>query len=393
MKKIIRKAFKFQLKVTPETSQKLANFAGGSRFVWNKSLALNLFRLENKFPLMWYQELNFWSTLWKQSDEYGFVKELPSQVLQQKLKDLEKAFKDAFDKNQPLKRIPVFKKKGLHDSFRYPQGFKVDQDKSKVFLPKIGWVSYRNSRKVVGDAKNITVSRKGAHWYISIQTEYQAELLAHKSTSIVGIDMGIKQFTTLSDGTVYAPLNSFKAKAERLAKLQRQLKNKKKFSNNWKKVKSKITKCHEDIGNARKDYLHKVSTEISESQAIIVIEDLRVKNMSKSSKGNSENKGKKVAQKSGLNKAILDQGWSMFSAMLEYKQSWNSGVVIRVPAQYTSQTCPCCHHVAKENRLTQAEFVCVECGFSENADLVGAINVLAKGHALLAGNQPSDRRG
>jgi putative transposase len=393
MKKIIRKAFKFQLKVTPETSQKLANFAGGSRFVWNKSLALNLFRLENKFPLMWYQELNFWSTLWKQSDEYGFVKELPSQVLQQKLKDLEKAFKDAFDKNQPLKRIPVFKKKGLHDSFRYPQGFKVDQDKSKVFLPKIGWVSYRNSRKVVGDAKNITVSRKGAHWYISIQTEYQAELLAHKSTSIVGIDMGIKQFATLSDGTVYAPLNSFKAKAERLAKLQRQLKNKKKFSNNWKKVKSKITKCHEDIGNARKDYLHKVSTEISESQAIIVIEDLRVKNMSKSSKGNSENKGKKVAQKSGLNKAILDQGWSMFSAMLEYKQSWNSGVVIRVPAQYTSQTCPCCHHVAKENRLTQAEFVCVECGFSENADLVGAINVLAKGHALLAGNQPSDRRG
>lgn len=393
MKKIICKAFKFQLKVTPETSQKLANFAGGSRFVWNKSLALNLFRLENKFPLMWYQELNFWSTLWKQSDEYGFVKELPSQVLQQKLKDLEKAFKDAFDKNQPLKRIPVFKKKGQHDSFRYPQGFKVDQDKSKVFLPKIGWVSYRNSRKVVGDAKNITVSRKGAHWYISIQTEYQAELLAHKSTSIVGIDMGIKQFATLSDGTVYAPLNSFKAKAERLAKLQRQLKNKKKFSNNWKKVKSKITKCHEDIVNARKDYLHKVSTEISESQAIIVIEDLRVRNMSKSSKGNSENKGKKVAQKSGLNKAILDQGWSMFSAMLEYKQSWNSGVVIRVPAQYTSQTCPCCHHVAKENRLTQAEFVCVECGFSENADLVGAINVLAKGHALLAGNQPSDRRG
>lgn len=393
MKKMIRKAFKFQLKLTPETSQKLANFAGGSRFVWNKALALNLFRLENKFPLMWYEELNFWSTLWKQSDEYGFVKELPSQVLQQKLKDLEKAFKDAFDKNQPLKRIPVFKKKGQHDSFRYPQGFKVDQDKSKVFLPKIGWVSYRNSRKVVGDAKNITVSRKGAHWYISIQTEYQAELLAHKSTSIVGIDMGIKQFATLSDGTVYAPLNSFKAKAERLAKLQRQLKNKKKFSNNWKKVKSNITQCHEDIGNARKDYLHKVSTEISESQAIIVIEDLRVKNMSKSSKGNSEHKGKKVAQKSGLNKAILDQGWRMFSAMLEYKQSWNSGVVIRVPAQYTSQTCPCCHHVAKENRLTQAEFVCVECGLCENADLVGAINVLAKGHALLAGNQPSDRRG
>ena len=384
MKKTLRKAFKFRLKVTPEISQKLGRFAGECRFVWNKSLSLNLTRLEQKLPIMWYEELNFWATLWKKTDEYGFLANLPSQVLQQKLKDLDKAFKDGFDKKQPLKRIPKFKKKGLADSFRYPQGFKVDQDKSKVFLPKIGWVSYRNSRKVLGVAKNITVSCKGTHWYLSIQTEYEADLLAHNSTSIVGIDMGVKHFATLSDGTVYAPLNSFKAKAERLAKLQRQLKNKNKFSNNWKKVKTKISQCHEDIGNARKDYLHKVSTEISENQAIIVIEDLRVKNMSKSSKGNSEKHGKKVAQKSGLNRSILDQGWSMFATMLEYKQDWHGGVVLRVPAHHTSQTCPCCRHVAKENRLTQAEFVCVDCGFSGNADLVGAMNVLAKGHALLA---------
>jgi len=384
MKKTLRKAFKFRLKVTPEINQKLGRFAGDCRFVWNKSLSLNLTRLEQKRPIIWYEELNFWATLWKKSDEYGFLANLPSQVLQQKLKDLDKAFKDGFDKKQPLKRLPKFKRKGMADSFRYPQGFKVDQDKSKVFLPKIGWVSYRNSRKIIGEAKNITVSRKGKHWTISIQTEYEAELLAHKSTSIVGIDMGIKQFATLSDGTVYAPLNSFKSKAERLAKLQRQLKNKKKFSNNWKKVKAKITQCHEDIGNARKDYLHKVSTEICENQAVIVIEDLRVKNMSKSSKGSHEKQGKRVAQKSGLNRSILDQGWSMFATMLDYKQDWNNGSVLRVPAHYTSQTCPCCRHVAKENRLTQAEFVCVECGYSNNADLVGAINVLTKGHALIA---------
>ncbi|MEI6541984.1 MAG: transposase [Methylococcales bacterium] len=384
MKKTLRKAFKFRLKVTPEINQKLGRFAGECRFVWNKSLSLNLTRLEQKRPIIWYEELNFWATLWKKSDEYGFLANLPSQVLQQKLKDLDKAFKDGFDKKQPLKRLPKFKRKGMADSFRYPQGFKVDQDKSKVFLPKIGWVSYRNSRKIIGEAKNITVSRKGKHWTISIQTEYEAELLAHKSTSIVGIDMGIKQFATLSDGTVYAPLNSFKSKAERLAKLQRQLKNKKKFSNNWKKVKAKITQCHEDIGNARKDYLHKVSTEICENQAVIVIEDLRVKNMSKSSKGSHEKQGKRVAQKSGLNRSILDQGWSMFATMLDYKQDWNNGSVLRVPAHYTSQTCPCCRHVAKENRLTQAEFVCVECGYSNNADLVGAINVLTKSHALIA---------
>ncbi|MDI1232629.1 MAG: hypothetical protein PSU93_15980 [Methylobacter sp.] len=86
-----------------------------------------------------------------------------------------------------------------------------------MFLPKIGWLNYRNSRKIVGEPKNITVSSKGKHWYIAIQTEYEAELLPHKSTTIVGIDMGIKQFATLSNSTVYAPLNSFKAKAEKLA--------------------------------------------------------------------------------------------------------------------------------------------------------------------------------
>ena len=106
--------------------------------------------------------------------------------------------------------------------------------------------------------------------------------------------------------------------------------------------------------------------------------------MSKASKGNSEKQGKKVAQKSGLNRSIFDQGWSLLATMLDYKQDWHGGAVLRTPPHYTSQTCPCCHHVAKENRLTQAEFVCVECGFSENADLVGAMNVLAKGHALLA---------
>lgn len=384
MTKTIRKAFKFRLDVTPETDAKLNNYVGGCRFVWNKALALNLDRLNDKQPILWYEELNFWATLWKKSDEFGFLGDVPSQALQQKLKDMDRAFRDCFDKNQPLKRCPVFKKKGLADSIRFPQGFKIDQQLDQVFLPKIGWVKYRNSRNIIGEPKNITVSRKGKHWYASIQVEYDAMDMPHKSTSIVGIDMGIKQFATLSDGTVYQPLNSFKGKAEKLAKLQRKLKNKKKFSSNWKKVKAKITKCHEEIANARKDYLHKVSSEICENQAVIVVEDLKVKNMSKSAKGNSEDPGRKVAQKSGLNRSILDQGWGMFFDMLNYKQSWNGGMVLKVPAHHTSQTCPCCQHVDKENRLTQAEFVCVECGYSNNADIVGAMNVLSRGHRQLA---------
>ena len=120
----VRKAYKFRLKTNRDIESKLLRFCGSSRFLWNKYLALNLERLEKGQPLLWYQELAFWLTLWKQSDEYGFLKECPSQVFQQKIRDLERAFKDCFDKTQPLKRLPVFKKKGRGDGIRFPRGLK-----------------------------------------------------------------------------------------------------------------------------------------------------------------------------------------------------------------------------------------------------------------------------
>ena len=157
-----------------------------------------------------------------------------------------------------------------------------------------------------------------------------------------------------------------------------------KFSNNWKKAKAQIQRIHTRIANTWKDFLHKASCQISQNHAMIAIEDLQVRNMSKSAKGNSEQHGKRVKQKSGLNRSILDQGWCEFRRQLEYKAAWNGGFVVAVPPQYTSQTCPCCGHVSKDNRQKQAKFECVECGFEENADVVGAINILARGHRVLA---------
>ena len=115
--------------------------------------------------------------------------------------------------------------------------------------------------------------------------------------------------------------------------------------------------------------------------------------MSRSSKGNSEKHGKRVKQKAGLNKAILDQGWGEFRRQLEYKMAWAGGLFIAVSAHHTSQTCPCCSHVAKENRQTQATFLCVDCGHAENADVVGAINVLERGQRLLACGEDGSGRG
>ncbi|NDU86132.1 MAG: transposase [Ferrovum sp.] len=126
--------------------------------------------------------------------------------------------------------------------------------------------------------------------------------------------------------------------------------------------KAKVQRIHTGIANARKDFLHKTTTTISQNHALICIEDLQVRNMSKSSKGNSEQHGKKVAQKSGLNRSILDQGWGEFRRQLDYKVSWNGGMLLAVPPRNSSRTCPCCGHVSKDNRLTQSKFLCVEMG-------------------------------
>ena len=151
-----------------------------------------------------------------------------------------------------------------------------------------------------------------------------------------------------------------------------------------KKAKARVQKIHTDIANARKDFLHKTTATISQSHALVCIEDLQVRNMSRSSKGNSEQPGKKVAQKSGLNRSILDQGWGEFRRQLAYKVVWHGGMLLAVPPHHTSQTCPACAHVSKDNRQTQAKFLCVDCGYENHADVVGAINVLARGHRVLA---------
>ena len=157
-----------------------------------------------------------------------------------------------------------------------------------------------------------------------------------------------------------------------------------KFSNNWRKLKGKINRLHTKIADIRLDTLHKLSTALCKNHAMIVLEDLAVKNMTKSAKGDLENPGKMVRQKSGLNRVILDQGWGMFRTFLEYKQHWLGGHVVYVDPKHTSQTCPKCHHVSKDNRQTQAAFECVECRYQEHADVVAAKNILERGRRLLA---------
>lgn len=305
----IRKAFKYRLKPTKAQAELLSQFTGHCRFVWNKVLSLNLTRLKEKQPLIWYHEADYWSKLWKRSDEFGFLKEAPAHCVQQKLKDLDKAFKDAFDKNQPNKRIPKPRKRGQHDSIRFPEAKDIKVEGNRVGLPKLGWLRFYKSQDIVGTIKNATVTKHAGYWYVSIQTEVDIEPPLHAGNTAVGIDVGVSKLFALSDGNTKSPLNSFKSYQKKLAILQRKLSKKQKFSSGWNKQKRKIQKLHAKIADCRKDYLHKSTTEFSKNHAMIVIEDLQISNMSKSAKGNIEQPGRNVKAKSGLNKSILDQGW------------------------------------------------------------------------------------
>lgn len=360
----------------------MRRFAGSCRFVFNKALALQKARYEQGEKKLGYAGLCKLLTEWRNGTETPWLADAPVHPLQQTLKDLERAYTNFFAKRADF---PRFKKKGQHDSFRYPdpKQIKLDQANSRLFLPKLGWLRYRNSRQALGAVKNITVSQSCGKWFVSIQTEREIEQPTPQGGA-VGIDMGIARFATLSDGSFYPPLNSFKRHETALRKAQQTMSRKVKFSSNWKKAKARVQKIYCRIGNARRDYLHKCSTTISQNHAMVCIEDLQVRNMSKSAAGTTESPGRKVRAKSGLNKAILDQGWAEFRRQLDYKLAWNGGHLIAVPPQNTSRTCPCCGHMSKDNRQTQAKFECVKCGFEENADVVGAINVLRAGHARLA---------
>ena len=376
-------AFKYELRPNGQQQRQMRRFAGSCRFVFNKALALQKERYEQGQKKLGYAGLCKLLTEWRGSGETSWLKDAPVHPLQQTLKDLERAYANFFAQRAAF---PRFKKKGQHDSLRYPdpKQFKLDEGNGRIFLPKLGWMRLRLSRPVLGKPCNATVSQSGGKWFVSIQTGREVQQPVPQATSAVGIDMGVARFATFSDGSFLAPLASFKKHEIRLRRHQRAMSRKTKFSSNWKKAKAKVQRLHTRIAHCRKDYLHKATTTISQNHAMVCIEDLQVKNMSKSAAGTANAPGKNVRAKSGLNKAILDQGWFEFRRQLEYKLAWNGGMLIAVPPHNTSRTCPCCGHVSKDNRKTQAQFKCVACGHAENADVVGAINVLERGHRLLA---------
>ena len=376
---ILRNAFQFKLNTTGSDCRTLSRFCGCARFVYNKALDWNK-EMRTKDPAfkLSYAKLCALLPQWKKEKETQWLSECHSQVLQQSMKDLMRAFTNFFEGRTSF---PKFHKKFRdEDAIRFPQGFKIDEARKQIYLPSVGWIRYRRSRFIEGRPKNITVRRKADGWYASIQTEHEAPVPVHpKESSEVGLDMGVVRFATCSDGTFIRGFNFLRCNLDKLAREQRRLKRMVKFSRNWKKQQQKIARLHKSVADARHDALRKAAAGICKNHAVVYREDLKIKNMTASAAGTIEEPGRNVRQKSGLNRAILDQGWGTFFVYLNEEMDKRGGLVYAVPPHHTSQECPVCHCVSSANRKTQAKFKCVECGYEANADDNAALMILRRG--------------
>jgi putative transposase len=291
--------------------------------------------------------------------------------LQQALKDLDAAYQHFFRriKGGEPQGSPRFKKKGQKDAFRYPQGVKVKG--GRAYLPKIGWVKYRNSRPVEGKILQATVKREGMHWFICLACEVElpdtapATVLEERA---VGIDVGLKSFAFLSNGTEIENPRFLSKALGKLKKAQRLLARKTKRSNGWKRQVARVVRLHVSVKNARKDFAHKVSTAIVKNHDVIAVEDLNIRGMIKNRH---------------LSRAVSDVGWGLFLEMLRYKAAWAGKYYVKIERFLaTSQICSTCGE-KKPMPLSVRTYVCGGCGLELNRDWNASLNIRAAGLVVL----------
>ena len=363
---LIRKAHLYRLYPTPEQAATLWAWIGAVRCVYN--LALEQRR-------DWYRpgrKFNFATQCREVTAlraEFDWLREVPVHPLQQAIKDLDRAYQNWWAGRA---RAPSPRKRGLNDAMRFPDPAtfavrRLSKNWGEVKLLKLGWVRLRWGRAIPGEVKNITVSRHAGIWQVAAQYEREIADPEPLSLPVVGIDRGVNVFAALSNGTMIEPANCGKKALRALARAQRTLARKKRGSNNRRKQVQRVARLHMRVSNARKDFLHKTSTHIAKNHGVVVLEKLEVRNMVRSAAGTMDEPGKNVRAKSGLNHAILDQGWGMFDRFLGYKLPERGGLTAHVPAPNSSRECSTCGLVDQRSR-NGARFFCVGCGHAEHAD-------------------------
>jgi len=303
-------------------------------------------------------------------------------VQQQAVRDHDQAMRNFFAGTH---RRPTWRKARRDDGFRIvavkPGDVRrLNRKTAEVRVPKSGWVRFRLSRPVPEDVKSfrVTMDRAG-RWHVAFAA-IPDPVPAPVSGEVVGVDRGVTVSAALSTGEMLNVPRLGPGRQERFERLQQKLARAEKGSNRRGKVKLAIARLKAREADARKDWCEKLSTGLARRFDVIRVEDLKIRNMTRSARGTVEAPGKNVRQKAGLNREIAASGWGLLVRRLEEKAP---GRIEKVTAAYTSQRCSACGHIAAESRKSQAVFACVACAYTANADVNAAINIAA-GHAVTA---------
>ncbi len=368
----INKAYKIELNPNKTTLTLLNKAAGTARFAYNWALGqrIKLYETEKKSTTAFTQHKELCAV---KKETYPWMYEVSKCVPQFAIHDVDTAFKNFF---RGLKRkqnvgFPKFKKKGQKESFKLEQNISVLEDKIK--LPRLGTIKLKETRNIQGRILFATVSKDVDRWFVSVTTEQEIPEVKIQNGQVVGIDLGLTTYATLSDGSKIENPKILKKYLNKINILQRRLSKKQKGSANRKKAQVKLAKTYRKVRNTRNDFLHKVTTVLAKTKQEIVVETLKVKNMVRNRK---------------LAFGIQDVAWAEFVRQLEYKCKWYGSQLTKVDTFFpSSKTCSVCGYKLDKLPLQVREWVCPDCNTKHDRDINAAKNLVACSKSV-----PSDRR-
>jgi len=365
----MHKGFKVRIYPTKEQQNTLLKMFGSCRFVYNYFLAERIRSYnEDGVSLSYYKTTNM-LTLLKRDKDHFWLNECDSMALQESLRNLDRAYQNFFKGNA---RFPRFHAKHGRQSYRTRNqsgGIRIVGNTIKV--PKVGFVKYKGLKNFDGRILNATISTSASgKFYISLCVELDNVALSNNGC-VIGLDVGIKEFYTDSNGNSVANPKTYRKHEKKLIREQRKLSRKKIGSNNHNKQRIRLAVHHEKVANIRKDFLHKESFKLANENQVVCVEDLNVKGM---------------LRNHHLAKAISDVSWSEFFRQLEYKTAERGGIVVKVPTLYpSSQICSCCgYQNPMVKNLAIRQWECPKCKTHHDRDGNAATNILNKGLEMLA---------
>jgi putative transposase len=371
---------RYRLAPTAAQEAMLRDHCAHARFVWNLAVEQQSWWRPGRGRAPGYLEQC--RQLTEARAQYEWLRVGNNMVQQQALRDFAQAMANFFAGTH---RRPTWRKAGRDEGFRIvalkPRHVRrLSRKTGEVWVPKIGWVRFRWSRAIPAAAKSyrITLDRAG-HWHIAFAV-IPDPIPAPGMGEVVGVDRGVAASAALSTGELlHVPRLSLR-RQRRLRRLQRRLARAMRGSNRRARVKLAIARLKAHDADLRKDWAEKTSTDLARRFDMIRVEDIRIKNMTRSARGTIAEPGRSVRQKAGLNREIMRSGWGLLVRRLQDKAP---GRVEKIDPAFTSQRCSACGHIAAESRKSQALFVCMACGCTLNADVNAAKNIAA-GHAVTA---------